>query len=74
MRLREMHIASPSYRSKNCQSNLGNLTRLVISSDERDPVGVSSLQRQQAGQRFQTVVAAIDEIAHENIARVGNGS
>jgi len=42
----------------------------MIATQQRDPIWPLSLQQQQVNQRLKLVVAAVDKIAHENIASV----
>jgi len=51
--------------------HLGDLPALVVTPEERDLVGPPRLQGKQEGERLETVVATIDEVAHENV--VGQG-
>ena len=52
--------------------HLGDLSALVVSSDQINPVRVANLQGQQQQEGFHTVESAVHEISHEEIVRVGN--
>ena len=52
--------------------HLGDLSALVVSSDQINPVWVANLQGQQQQEGFHTVESAVHEISHEEIVRVGN--
>ena len=51
--------------------DLGDLTRLVISSQDGDSVLIAHLERDKQSDRLDTVVAAIDIVAHKEVVRVG---
>ena len=50
--------------------DLCDLAGLVVAAQQGDLVGPLGLQRQQPGQRLQTVVAAVHEVAHEYVVGV----
>mmetsp|Transcript_33163 Transcript_33163/g.105757 ORF Transcript_33163/g.105757 Transcript_33163/m.105757 type:complete len:344 (+) Transcript_33163:85-1116(+) len=50
--------------------HLRDLPRLVVAPQQRDPVRPASLEQQQQRHRLDRVVAAVDEVAHEDIARL----
>lgn len=54
--------------------NSRNLTRLVVSSQQRDLIGPASLQRQKESESFQTVITSIDKISHKHVIGVGEVS
>ena len=54
--------------------DLGDLTGLVVAAQQRDPIRPFGLQRQQAGECFEAVVAPVDEVAEEHVVRVGYGA
>lgn len=47
--------------------DLGDLSGLVVAADEANSVGVSCLVEEKKEQGFDGVVAAIDEVAHEDV-------
>ena len=49
--------------------HLRDLSALVISSQQRHVRGPARFQQHQQRERLQTVVSAIDEVAHENVIR-----
>lgn len=51
--------------------HLGDLPRLVIATYERDAIRVAHFERQQEQERLDRVEAAIDEIAEEQVVRLG---
>ena len=51
--------------------HLGDLAALVIPPYEGDPIGISHLERQQQEEGLDGVVAAIDEVAEEEVVGVG---
>ena len=51
--------------------NLGDLTRLVVTSDQSDTLWVADLKCQQKKERLDRVVATINEITHEEVVGVG---
>lgn len=51
--------------------HLGNLSRLVVSTQKGDLIGPASLQRQEVGEGLQGVVTAINKVSHKNVVRVG---
>ena len=51
--------------------HLSNLPALVISSDKRNSFGVPNLEGQQKQESLHGVVAAIDEVSHEEVIGVG---
>ena len=51
--------------------DLRDLPALVVPSDERDPVRVAHLQREQQQEGLDGVEAAVDEVAHEEVVGVG---
>ena len=52
--------------------HLGDLSALVVSSDEINPVRIANLQSQQQQEGLHTVEPAVHEISHEEIVCVGN--
>lgn len=53
---------------------LRNLSRLVVSTQKSDLVRPASLESKEIGEGLQRVVSAVDEIAHENVVRAGQGT
>ena len=54
--------------------DLGNLSALVVASDQRDAFWVSDLEGEQKQERFHRVVASVNEIAHKQVIRIGTFS
>mmetsp|Transcript_39432 Transcript_39432/g.127611 ORF Transcript_39432/g.127611 Transcript_39432/m.127611 type:complete len:314 (-) Transcript_39432:100-1041(-) len=54
--------------------HLRDLPRLVVAPQQRDPVRPAGLEQQQQRHRLDRVVAAVDEIAHEDVARLRAGA
>ena len=52
--------------------HLGDLSALVVSSDEINPVRIANLQSQQQQEGFHAVEAAVDKVSHEEIICVRN--
>lgn len=54
--------------------HLGDLSRLVVASQDGDPVPISQFERDEQRDRLYRVVSSIDVIAHEQVIRVGRVS
>ena len=54
--------------------DLGDLTRFVISTEDRHAVAVADLHRDEEGDGLDGVVAPIDVVSHKQIIRVGGVS
>lgn len=50
--------------------DLGDLTRLVVSSDEGNSLGVSHFEGKEQQERFNGRITSVDEISHEEVVRV----
>ena len=50
--------------------DLGDLSRLVIASQDRDTVLEAHLERDEKSDRLDTVVTAIDIVTHEEVVRI----
>ena len=50
--------------------DLRDLPRLVVAAQQRDAVRVARLEQQQHGHRLDTIVPAVDKVAHEDVAGV----
>ena len=50
--------------------HLGDLSRLVVTTQDRHSVAVSHLERNEQGNRLDTVVATVDIVTHEEIVGV----
>lgn len=51
--------------------NLGDLTRLVVSSEDGHSVPISELERDEQRDRLDRVVSSVDIVAHEQVVCVG---
>ena len=51
--------------------NLGNLTGLVVTANQRDSLRVADLQGKKEQEGLNRVVATIDEVSHEEIVGIG---
>ena len=51
--------------------DLRDLTRLVIATDQRDPIGVPYLEREEEEEGLDRVEAAVDKVAHEEVVGLG---
>mmetsp|Transcript_2475 Transcript_2475/g.5709 ORF Transcript_2475/g.5709 Transcript_2475/m.5709 type:complete len:382 (+) Transcript_2475:167-1312(+) len=51
--------------------DLGDLSALVVATDEGDAVGISYLQREEEKESFDTVVTTVDEVSEEEVVFVG---
>ena len=52
--------------------DLGDLPAFVVASDEGDAVGVSCFEEEEEQKSFDGMVAAVDEISHEDVGSGGN--
>jgi hypothetical protein len=53
------------------QINLGDLSALVIASNQGDPIGVPDLECQKQQEGFNTVISPIDKVSQKEIILVG---
>lgn len=51
--------------------HLRDLSTLVVSSKDRDTIAVAHFERNEKSDGFDTVVAAIDVVSHEEVVGVG---
>jgi len=54
------------------RKHLGDLSALVVTPDQRDPVRVADLEHQEQQEGLHRVETSIDEVAHEEIIGVGD--
>lgn len=50
--------------------DLGDLSALVVASEDGDPVSVPDLERDEQGDRLDRIVPSVDVIAHEKVIGV----
>ena len=51
--------------------HLGDLTRLVVAPQDSDSILIAHLERDEQSDCLDTIIAAIDVVAHKEVVRVG---